>query len=57
VCLANWSKGYSLWSPNAIITLAAADLGSFCVSRLLGSDSGLSEFRHTYNGNLTALGV
>lgn len=57
VCLANWSKGYSLWSPNAIIALAAADLGSFCFLRLLENDAGLSEFRHTYNGNLTALGV
>jgi hypothetical protein len=57
VCLANWSKGYSLWSPNAIIALAIADLRSFCFLRLLGSDLGLAEFRHTSNGNLTALGV
>lgn len=29
ICLANWSKGYSLKSPNAIIALSTAELGSF----------------------------
>lgn len=29
VCLTNWSKGYSLKSPNAIIALSTAELGSF----------------------------
>lgn len=57
VCLANWSKDYSLWSPNEIRALTTAGLEALASVKLLGRSSGLSEFRHAGNGNCGALGV